>query len=150
MTLTRRDFLLATLGVILGGAVATGAGLGFYYWRKRALPRPRRVIMAGTDEWVLTEGDAEILELQDTVAETETFEILKNRDIVGGGDYKMVKVSDLGECVEICAADQQCNAFSYGRLSHGNPAKRRSCYLKSERGSDRISETTSYVSGIRK
>ena len=149
--INRRDFLFGTLGVALGGAVASTTGMGVYYWRRAregyvAFESAR---VPGIEQWILNQADHDDLARRTAAPESQHIEILDDVDIPGAGDFRDLQVSGVDDCLTACANDDQCNAFTFARLSHPVDHKRHMCWLKSERNPERLVASPHYVSGRR-
>ena len=156
MNLRRRELLVAGVGFGVGGALATATGLGAYYVRRsRRLAKPsvrqvrRKPSDSALDNWVLTDADRQTLVESDGLPQSQTLEILDNVDIPGAGDLRAEDVSSVSQCVAACEADDQCNAFTFARLSHPIDNKRHKCWLKSEKNPQRRVTDINYISGLK-
>jgi hypothetical protein len=147
---SRRNFLFGVVGFGLGGALATATGLGVYYYRRSRRQVPWIVRdSASLEEWVLTESDFNALAELDGVPGSEALQIMDNVDIPASGDFRAERVSSARECVAACEADEQCNAFTFARLSHPQEHKRHMCWLKENGKPDRLVDDVHYISGLR-
>lgn len=156
MKLERRELLIAGLGFGVGGALATTTGLGYYYVRRarRLANAPVRQVMrvpsdTSVENWVLTDDDRQVLEQSDGLPESQTLEILDNVDIPGSGDLRAEDVSSVSQCIAACEADDQCNAFTFARMSHPLAEKRHKCWLKSQKNPERRIIDVNYISGLK-
>lgn len=152
MKLTRRDFLGFVAGGTVGGAVATATGLTYYYkvvkWRPG---KPRLAPEPSDGGWILSQEDLDAFAEADRLVESDTLTMLDNADIPGSGDYKSMRVRNLGECVTACEEDSQCQAFTYARSTHELPRKRQMCWLKENKPEEEriVTDLLTYVSGQR-
>ena len=153
MNLQRRGFLLGSIGFVAGGSLATVTGLGAYYYRRRnagaRLAINRNDLAASLDDWILTEEDMEILADLEAIPTSETLEILDDVDIPGAGDYRSERVSGIDQCVSMCEDDDNCDAFTFARLSHPLENKRHMCWLKGDRNPETLLSDIFYISGRR-
>ena len=144
---TASDFPVGTVSFCIGGALTAATGLGYYYLQQERQAVPSQVRESGGEEWVLTEADYQEMAVRNALPKSQTLELLDNVDIPGAGDLRAEKVSGISECVASCEADEDCNAFTFARMSHPLKDKRHMCWIKSERNPERLVSDFYYISG---
>lgn len=152
MTILRRAFLFgfASFGVGAAAMMATDFALNASAKERTVTPpQPRYFDDTGVRDWVLTDGDFDVLATQDGLPRSSTLSLMDNADIPGGGDFREARMSNVTECVTACEEDEACNAFTYARLSHPRADKRNMCWLKSEGDAERAVDSIHYISGVR-
>ena len=78
----------------------------------------------------------------------EDMMLLQDMDF-GGGDVAQRQITgDLDACVAACLEDDECRAFTYGRLTHDHMDQRGACYLKGRPVRPRVDAR--YISGVRR
>ncbi|MEL6324830.1 MAG: PAN domain-containing protein [Pseudomonadota bacterium] len=156
---TRRELLLGAGGVVAGGAVATVTGLSAYYLRKRG-QRNYQAAASAVDAgvvtqtaWIITpEDEAALAKARadgDRLIESETFALEEGTDYYGG-DLGEQRVNSLGDCVEACEADPDCQKFTYAVSTHPLADKRQMCWTKKARVSRTLRDQEGYISGRRR
>ncbi len=149
MKLTRRDLFAAVGGIVLGGAIATTAGLSYRAYRKSLRTQvPKEIKPADEGGWVLSSNDRKEIVAVDQAAESNVLAVRKEVDIPGG-DYERFEAGSLQNCVTKCEQDKSCKAFTYAGSRHPVPEKRRVCWLKGSSTDDPVLKAKHYVSGRR-
>ncbi|MEO0946080.1 MAG: PAN domain-containing protein [Pseudomonadota bacterium] len=152
--MNRRELIIAALGLGIGGSLATGTGLGYYYYRRsqrqvNVRQVRRKASDSAVDNWLLTDADHAALAERNDLPSSDAIQILENVDIPGAGDLRSERVANVSECVAACEADDQCNAFTFARISHPETEKRHMCWIKGQENPERQLMNIHYISGIK-
>ena len=150
MSLTRREGLLAIVGVVAGGVVANASNFAVTLLdRGPSGPPPVasfEPVSLGMG-WVLSETDLNDLGALGTQAIDETrFEVQEGLDYLGGdvGAFRAISSSD---CAAACDGDPECTRFTYATTRHETVSKRKMCWLKNDEILDSRKNAGAYVSG---
>lgn len=150
MSLTRREGLLAIVGVVAGGIVANASNFAVTALdRNVSGPSPvTNFEPAGLGMgWVLSETDLQELGTLGAQAIDETrFELEEGLDYLGGdvGSFRAISSSD---CAAACDGDPDCTRFTYATTRHETVSKRQMCWLKNDEILDSRKNAGAYVSG---
>lgn len=147
---SRRDVLFGLGGVLVGGAVATAAGLAYREYRRRrgSAGPPNYVRPPADDGWLINADERRAASSGDALVSSADLDIRDAVDIPGG-DYEAFHAGGLSECVSACEADENCRAFTYARSTHFAEDKRGMCWLKSGDTQPAVENAAAYVSGRR-
>lgn len=72
-------------------------------------------------------------------------EYLEGTDLPGD-DLLQTTAANAEECGEICSEQEVCEAFTYAKPSHPNPAKKNKCFLKKKQVQN-VTKDDNYTSG---
>lgn len=150
MSLTRREGLLAIIGVVAGGVVANASNFAVTMLDQGPSgPSPVTTFEpAGLGMgWVLSETDLQELGALGAEAIDEArFEVEEGLDYLGGdvGAFRAISSSD---CAAACDSDPKCTRFTYATTRHEIVSKRKMCWLKNDEIIDSRKNAGAYVSG---
>lgn len=150
MSLTRREGLLAIVGVVAGGVVANLSNFAVTTLSRDVSGPPPVATFQPTGlglGWVLSDEDMQQLgSLQDTAIDATRFEVVEGRDYLGG-DVAAFRAVSSGDCAAACDGDPDCTRFTYATTRHETPAKRKMCWLKTDEVEAVRENAGAYVSG---
>ena len=150
MSLTRREGLLAIIGVVAGGIVANASNFAVTALdRTTSGPSPVTNFEPASlgMGWVLSEADlAELGTLGTEPIDATRFEVAEGVDYLGGdvGAFRAIGSSD---CAAACDTDSDCTRFTYATTRHEVVGKRKMCWLKNDEILDSRNNAGAYISG---
>lgn len=150
MSMTRREGLLAIIGVVAGGVVANASNFAVNTLGRGAggPPPVANFEPAGLGMgWVLSEADmAELGGLEAQAIDETRFEITERLDYLGG-DVAAFRAMSSGDCASACDNDPACTRFTYATTRHEAVAKRKMCWLKNDEIEASRANSGAYISG---
>ena len=144
--LTRRDVLMAGGAVALLSSVAVSRPVYAQDGKRR---RRVRVQSSFDDGWLLTEEDRAEYAAGDELVQSRVLDLRDGVDIPGG-DARAFRASGLQDCVDACASDSSCEAFTFAKSTHPSARKRRMCWIKNGDTKTPVTGVDIYVSGIKR
>jgi len=150
MSLTRREGLLAIVGVVAGGIVANASNFAVNTLGRGASGPPpvANFEPAGLGQgWVLSDADmAELGGLEAQAIDETRFEVTERLDYLGG-DVAAFRAISSGDCAAACDSDPACTRFTYATPRHETVAKRKMCWLKNDEIEASRENSGAYISG---
>ena len=150
MSMTRREGLLAIVGIVAGGVIANATNFAVTTMGRSNAGPPAVTTFEPTGlgmGWVLSEVDLAELDALGTQAISETrFEVTEQLDFVGG-DVAAFRAVSASDCAAACDSDADCTRFTYATPEHETPAKRKMCWLKNDEIESHREQAGAYVSG---
>jgi hypothetical protein len=139
------------IGAAVGAGVVGLAGVGVYL--RAASHAPTLWDSPANAEsgwgWVMSPQDWRAMAKAERIPAGDAFEI-HDGATYAGGEYGGERVSSVRECVQLCEADENCDAFSYARASHPNQSERMQCVLKHGDALTLNESAPNYISGRRR